>query len=99
FDLVFSDPIGFPLLAINSVDNSIVWRSESKAFGELIQDQVFNFDPGNRFPGQWITSESSLDTPLFYNGMRDYDPAKGRYIEPDPVTFTDVIVAPGVVTD
>jgi len=38
---------------------------------------VFNL----RFPGQYYDAE----TGLFYNGFRDYDPAKGRYIESDPI--------------
>jgi RHS repeat-associated protein len=38
---------------------------------------VFNL----RFPGQYYDQE----TGLFYNYFRDYDPAKGRYIESDPI--------------
>jgi RHS repeat-associated protein len=34
-----------------------------------------------RFPGQYYDQE----TGLFYNVFRDYDPAKGRYIESDPI--------------
>lgn len=38
-------------------------------------------DPLLRFPGQW---EDPV-TGLYYNLLRDYDPATGRYLSPDPL--------------
>ncbi|MEQ1710705.1 MAG: RHS repeat-associated core domain-containing protein [Hyphomicrobium sp.] len=38
-----------------------------------------------RFPGQWFQVESGLH----YNWHRHYDPAIGRYTQPDPLGFVD----------
>lgn len=38
-------------------------------------------DPLLRFPGQW----EDPATGLYYNLLRDYDPATGRYLSPDPL--------------
>jgi RHS repeat-associated protein len=38
-----------------------------------------------RFPGQWYQTE----TGLHYNWHRSYDPAVGRYTQPDPLGFVD----------
>jgi len=58
-----------------------VWRWESPAFGEAppsLQLRTVNL----RFPGQYFDSE----TGLHYNYYRDcYDPATGRYCQPDPL--------------
>jgi RHS repeat-associated protein len=40
---------------------------------------VFRFDA--RFPGQWF----DVETGLFQNGYRDYDPRTGRYVQSDPI--------------
>ncbi|WP_288131604.1 RHS repeat-associated core domain-containing protein [Microbulbifer sp.] len=68
------------------VNETIVWRWDSDAFGQSIP----NADPDNdttqtvvnlRFPGQIKGSEASR----FYNYFRDYDPATGRYLTSDPI--------------
>lgn len=38
-----------------------------------------------RFPGQWF----HIETGLHYNWHRHYDPATGRYTQPDPLGFVD----------
>ena len=42
-----------------------------------------------RFPGHWFQLESGL----YYNWHRHYDPSLGRYTQPDPLGFVD---GPGV---
>jgi RHS repeat-associated protein len=63
-----------------------VWRWDSGPFGTEAPDE----DPDGdgikvtlnlRLPGQYYDAE----TGLHYNGHRDYDPATGRYVEPDPI--------------
>jgi len=41
--------------------------------------------PNNRFPGQWFQMESGL----YQNWMRDYDPTTGRYMQADPLGLVD----------
>lgn len=43
--------------------------------------RMVNNDPRLRFPGQWADPL----TGLYYNLARDYDPATGRYLSPDPL--------------
>ncbi|MGZ8222758.1 MAG: InlB B-repeat-containing protein [Methylobacter sp.] len=82
---IHADHLGTPRKITRPNDNRVVWSWESEAFGNSLPDQnpsglgdfVFNL----RFPGQYYDAE----TGLFYNYFRDYDPAKGRYIESDPI--------------
>ncbi|EGW21449.1 RHS repeat domain-containing protein [Methylobacter tundripaludum] len=82
---IHADHLGTPRKITRPNDNRVVWSWESEAFGNSLPDQnpsglgmfVFNL----RFPGQYY----DVETGLFYNYFRDYDPAKGRYIESDPI--------------
>jgi RHS repeat-associated protein/uncharacterized repeat protein (TIGR02543 family) len=82
---IHADHLGTPRKITRPGDNKVVWTWESEAFGNSLPDSnpsglgsfVFNL----RFPGQYYDQE----TGLFYNYFRDYDPAKGRYIESDPI--------------
>ena len=76
---VSADNLGSPRSLVRASDNVEVWRWDSDPFGNAIpQGQVtYNL----RFPGQYADSETNLN----YNGMRDYDPWAGRYIEADPI--------------
>jgi len=68
-------------VAINDSDAQIVWKWESKPFGEskAIGEITFNL----RFPGQYFDAE----TGTHYNINRDYNPVTGRYIQSDPIGF------------
>lgn len=61
---------------------TVVWDRQSQPFGA---PHVLTADAGTdsllRFPGQ---REAAL-TDLHYNYHRDYDPALGRYLQPDPI--------------
>jgi len=82
---IHADHLGTPRKITRPIDNRVVWSWESETFGNSLPDQnpaglgtfVFNL----RFPGQYYDAE----TGLFYNYFRDYDPAKDRYIESDPI--------------
>ncbi len=82
---IHSDHLGAPR-AITDANQSIVWRWESRPFGDSPAEEDPDGDGRTlefnlRFPGQYYDRE----TGLFYNYFRDYDPATGRYIESDPI--------------
>ena len=83
---VHTDHLNSPKRITRSTDNTIVWRWSSDPFGNGFVDQdpdgdgqgfVYNL----RLPGQY----GDVETGLNYNYQRDYDPAVGRYLEPDPI--------------
>ncbi len=64
----------------------IVWQANYQAFGNT----NINQDPdangiaiiyNQRFPGQY----QDVETNLYYNFYRDYDPSTGRYLQSDPI--------------
>jgi RHS repeat-associated protein len=80
------DHILRPVLATDAT-GMVVWAARYLPFGGI--DQV-SVDTGAltqtlRFPGQWFQAE----TGLHQNGMRDYDPTTGRYLQADPLGLVD----------
>jgi RHS repeat-associated protein len=80
------DHILRPVLATDAT-GAVVWAARYLPFGGI--DQVLA-DTGAltqtlRFPGQWFQAE----TGLHQNGMRDYDPTTGRYLQADPLGLVD----------
>lgn len=58
----------------------IVWSGRYKSFGEdIIQVEII--ENNIRFPGQYLDIESNL----YYNLMRYYNPYDGRYCTQDPI--------------
>jgi RHS repeat-associated protein len=83
---VHTDHLNTPRRISRPSDNVIVWRWDSDPFGSTAADEdpdgdstAFAFNL--RFPGQYHDAESGLS----YNYFRDYDPAKGGYIQSDPI--------------
>lgn len=78
---VQTDHLGRPeALVTNSANPTTVWRSLLFAFNrQVITDQIGGYNIG--FPGQYHDEE----TGFIYNNFRDYDPATGRYLQPDPI--------------
>jgi RHS repeat-associated protein len=82
---VHSDQLNTPRKVSRPSDNQLRWRWDPTPFGEGAPDQdpaslgafVYNL----RFPGQQFDVESNLS----YNYFRDYDPAKGGYVQSDPI--------------
>jgi RHS repeat-associated protein len=83
---VHPDHLATPRAITRPSDNAVMWRWDSDPFGTTQptgaaagSQPVLRYD--QRFPGQLYERE----TGLHYNGMRDYDPATGRYLQPDPL--------------
>jgi RHS repeat-associated protein len=75
---VHTDHLGAPQKMTDGGQN-IVWDAVSDPF--MAQPLPTNLTMNLRFPGQQYDTE----TGLHYNGLRDYDPTLGRYIESDPI--------------
>lgn len=82
---VHNDHLGTPQRLSDS-NGVIVWSANYNPFGNA----TVNEDPDNdgnlvtfnkRFPGQYFDLESGL----YYNYFRDYDPGTGRYVQSDPI--------------
>ena len=76
---VFADHLGTPRSAVRAADNVEVWRWDSDPFGNSQPSGQITYNL--RFPGQYADSETGSN----YNGMRDYDPWAGRYVQADPI--------------
>ena len=82
---VHVDHLGAPRWLTDST-GQVVWKAIYQAYGEVAVDNdpdgngvtvTFNY----RFPGQWVDIESGL----YYNFFRYYDPKTGRYVTADPI--------------
>ncbi len=82
---IHADHLNAPHMITRATDNGIMWRWDNDPFGSLGPNQnpnglgTFVYNP--RFPGQYY----DVETGLFYNYFRDYDPQTGRYVESDPI--------------
>lgn len=79
------DHLNTPRMITDS-SNNVVWRwDNAEPFGNNVANEnpagLGAFTYNLRFPGQYFDRETNLH----YNGMRDYDPQTGRYIESDPI--------------
>jgi RHS repeat-associated protein len=75
---VAPDHLGAPHQITDSGGN-VVWLWDHDPFGNGTPTGTFGYNL--RFPGQFYDQQ----TGLHYNYYRDYDPAKGRYLESDPI--------------
>jgi RHS repeat-associated protein len=74
-----NDHLGTPRVVTNQA-RQVVWKGQLKPFGEM-KVEVEAITNHRRFPGQRFDIESRL----YYNYFRDYDPSTGRYIQSDPI--------------
>ena len=79
------DHLNTPRLIADDQQRS-VWRwDEQEPFGANVPDEnpseLGTFEFSMRFPGQYF----DIETNLYYNWFRDYDPSIGRYEESDPI--------------
>jgi len=80
---VTADQLGTPRAVTNSAGTLIwSWAYAGNPFGEQ-QPTSNGFVLNLRYPGQYYDAE----TGLLYNGARYYEPATGRFPQPDPAGF------------
>ena len=81
-----TDQLGSVRLVVNvnasSASTSVVQRIEYDAWGNVIQDTNSGFQPFGFAGGLW-----DQDTKLVHFGAREYDPATGRWLQKDPISF------------
>ncbi len=80
---VHADHLGRPIRMTNGAKTT-VWAATWKPWGE-IQSITGSLTNNLRYPGQYF----QIETNLHYNWHRHYDPATGRYTQPDPLGFVD----------
>lgn len=76
---LLNDHLGTPIAALDE-QARVVWRGDADAFGAIAGQEGDFFQP-LRFAGQYFDAETGLHDNL----LRSYDPASGRYLEPDPL--------------
>ncbi|HLS81831.1 MAG TPA: DUF2235 domain-containing protein, partial [Steroidobacter sp.] len=86
---VHTDHRGAPI-AVTNERRTVVWRAEYEPFGVAHVQEDPDGDGRRlelnlRLPGQYADAESGT----YYNLMRDYAPALGRYLTPDPLGSID----------
>lgn len=83
---VHNDHRGAPV-AMTDKTGAVIWNAKYDPFGKATITKTPSVATPNppdlnlRFPGQYFDAE----TVLHYNYFRDYDPATGRYLQPDPI--------------
>jgi RHS repeat-associated protein len=82
-NFVHTDHLGRPT-RMTSAAKATVWSAVYKPWGE-VQSVTGTAAQNLRFPGQYFL----IETGLAYNWHRHYDPATGRYTQPDPLRFVD----------
>ncbi len=78
---IFASPTGMPL-RIEDRERAIVWQvRELDPYGRIEIEPGATVDVRLRFAGHYYDEHLGLH----YNRFRDYDPAVGRYLQPDPI--------------
>ncbi|MCP4492880.1 MAG: hypothetical protein GY820_37095, partial [Gammaproteobacteria bacterium] len=75
-----TDHLATPRKATNEA-GQVVWEWDSEAFGNEAPMSYDGTEVNLRFPGQVY----DVETGLYYNYFRYYDPGTGRYITSDPI--------------
>ncbi|MDN7853881.1 type VI secretion system tip protein TssI/VgrG [Burkholderia seminalis] len=75
-----NDHLGTPQELVDD-DRKVVWAADFEGYGQSKHQIVAEIDNPIRFPGQYRDLESGL----YYNRHRYYDPETGRYINQDPI--------------
>ncbi len=81
---IVTDDLGVPVAMLDGAGTK-VWSAEIDVFGRLRMLEVIEgFDAGScpfRWPGQY----EDVETGLYYNRFRYYDPEAGQYVSQDPL--------------
>ena len=79
---ILSDHLGSPRLVVNASTGAVAQRLDYDAFGVVTTDTNPGFQPFGFAGGLY-----DADTGLLRFGVRDYDPASGRFTARDPILF------------
>jgi RHS repeat-associated protein len=79
YDIV-SDHLGTPL-SMHKASGDIAWSADLNGYGEVINLRGKAEDCPFRYPGQY----EDVETGLYYNRFRYYDPKEGIYVSQDPI--------------
>ena len=79
---IISDHLGSPRLVVNTNDGTVVEEVDYDAFGNVTNDTSPGLQPFGFAGGIY-----DKDTGLVRFGVRDYDPATGRWTVKDPTRF------------
>jgi RHS repeat-associated protein len=77
---LITDHLATPTLVVNS-DHSVAWSAGLDAYGNLRDASGDSALCPFRWPGQY----ADLETGLYYNRHRYYDPESGQYASQDPI--------------
>jgi RHS repeat-associated protein len=78
---LFAAPTGMPL-RVEDAQGREVWHARAiDVYGEIDETSAAPCPTRLRFAGHFFDEHLGL----FYNRFRDYDPALGRYLQPDPL--------------
>jgi len=78
---VFCDQVGLPQHIEDERGEIVWWADQATPYGEVFVQPGNAFEYNLRFVGHLYDP----DLRLHYNRFRDYDPALGRYLQPDPI--------------
>jgi len=79
---ITADQLGAPRAVSNSAGTTIwSWPYVANPFGETAPTSTTGYVLNLRYPGQYYDAESGTN----YNMFRTYEPAKGGYLQSDPV--------------
>ena len=76
---VVSDHLGTPI-ALYDINGTLTWQAQLDSYGAVRSGQGHAQDCPFRYQGQY----EDIETGLYYNRFRYYDPAIGQYISQDP---------------
>ncbi len=77
---IVTDHLGTPL-SMFSDQGEAVWQMELSVYGEVRELKGWRESCPFRYPGQY----EDVETGLYYNRFRYYDPGMGMYISQDPI--------------
>ena len=81
---VITDHLGTPTMMINNKGGQAVWKCKLNIYGQERIKEGGNTEEENcnfRYPGQY----EDVETGLYYNRFRYYDPDMGGYTQRDPI--------------